>query len=60
MLDAVRARHDHLPGGRHLSTLLRQPELPAKANLTSLLAGHSEHPAYVTIPNPLARGSPDP
>jgi hypothetical protein len=34
--------------------VLDGPELPAKANLRSRFARHSEQPLYVGIPNPLA------
>lgn len=53
-LDAVLTRHAQAPGADRLAGLLRQPQLLAKANLTSLLSGHSEHPAYVPVDNPLA------
>jgi siderophore synthetase component len=33
--------------------LLDTPDLPAKANLVSRMAGRSETPTYVSIPNPL-------
>src|SRR5581483_2781695 len=36
-----------------LRALLDDPQLPAKANLRSLLGGHSEEPAWVSVPNPL-------
>lgn len=54
VLDTVLAGHCAAPGAGRLDALLTHPELPAKANLTSLLAGHSEHPTYLPIPNPLA------
>lgn len=55
-LDGVLARHALEPGADYLAELLTRPALPAKANLTSVLAGHSEDPAYVGVPNPLALG----
>jgi siderophore synthetase component len=49
--EAVRSGTD--PAAAPLRHLLDGAELPAKANLTSLLRGHSEHPAWVAVPNPL-------
>jgi siderophore synthetase component len=49
--EAVRRGTD--PATVPLRHLLDGPELPAKANLTSVLRGHSEQPAWIGIPNPL-------
>jgi siderophore synthetase component len=49
--EAVRSGTD--PAAAPLRRLLDAAELPAKANLTSVLRGHSEHPAWVAVPNPL-------
>ena len=49
--EAVRSGTD--PAAAPLRRLLDAGELPAKANLTSVLRGHSEHPAWVAVPNPL-------
>ena len=46
-------RHGADPAAVRLRALLDGSELPAKANLRSLLGGHSERPAWVGIPNPL-------
>lgn len=46
-------RHGAAPAAAPLRHLLDRAELPAKANLRSLLGGHSEHPAWTGIPNPL-------
>jgi siderophore synthetase component len=46
-------RHGADPSAAPLRNLLDGPELPAKANLTSVLRGHSEQPAWVAIANPL-------
>jgi siderophore synthetase component len=46
-------RHGADPAAAPLRHLLDGAELPAKANLTSVLRGHSEQPAWVGIPNPL-------
>jgi siderophore synthetase component len=46
-------RHGTDPAAAPLRDLLDGPDLPAKANLTSVLRGHSERPSWVTIPNPL-------
>ncbi|MDQ1514927.1 MAG: staphyloferrin synthase [Actinomycetota bacterium] len=46
-------RHGADPAAAPLRLLLDGPDLPAKANLTSVLRGHSEHPSWVAIPNPL-------
>jgi siderophore synthetase component len=53
--EAVRLGND--PAGAPLRRLLDGPTLPAKANLRSLLAGHSEQPAWVDVPNPLRFGA---
>ena len=52
--EAVRLGSD--PAAAPLRRLLDAPSLPAKANLRSLLGGHSEQPAWVDIPNPLRSG----
>jgi siderophore synthetase component len=36
--------------------LLDSPELPAKANLVSVLEGHGERPTWIAVPNPLRPG----
>lgn len=46
-------RHGADPAGAPLRRLLDGPELPAKANLRSVLGGHGEHPTWVGVPNPL-------
>lgn len=46
-------RHGSDPAAGPLRQLLDGAELPAKANLTSVLGGHSEQPAWVGVPNPL-------
>ena len=46
-------RHGADPAAARLRAVLDGPTLPAKANLRSLLGGHSEQPAWVAIPNPL-------
>lgn len=46
-------RHGADPAAAPLRRLLDGSELPAKANLTSVLEGHGEHPTWVGVPNPL-------
>jgi siderophore synthetase component len=46
-------RHGTDPAAAPLRHLLDAAELPAKANLTGILRGHSEYPAWVAVPNPL-------
>jgi siderophore synthetase component len=46
-------RHGSDPAAAPLRHLLDGAELPAKANLRSVLGGHSEHPTWVGVPNPL-------
>jgi siderophore synthetase component len=46
-------RHGSDPAAAPLRHLLDGAELPAKANLTSVLCRHSEHPTWVGIPSPL-------
>jgi siderophore synthetase component len=46
-------RHGAAPAAAPLRHLLDGAELPAKANLRSILGGHSEEPAWVGIANPL-------
>ena len=46
-------RHGADPAAAPLRQLLDAPELPAKANLVSVLGGHGEHPTWVGVPNPL-------
>jgi staphyloferrin B synthase len=46
-------RHGSDPAAAPLRHLLDSVELPAKANLRSILGGHSEDPTWVGIPNPL-------
>jgi len=46
-------RHGADPAAARLRTLLDGATLPAKANLRSLLGGHSERPAWVDVPNPM-------
>jgi staphyloferrin B synthase len=49
--EAVRSGSD--PAAVPLRTLLDGAELPAKANLVSVLEGHGEHPTWIAIPSPL-------
>jgi siderophore synthetase component len=46
-------RHGSDPAAAPLRHLLDGAELPAKANLRSVLGGHSEQPTWVGVPNPL-------
>ncbi|HET9771252.1 MAG TPA: IucA/IucC family protein, partial [Acidimicrobiia bacterium] len=46
-------RHGSDPAAAPLRDLLDGAVLPAKANLSSVLGGHSEHPSWVGIANPL-------
>jgi siderophore synthetase component len=55
--EAVRRGAD--PAAAPLRHLLDGSELAAKANLTSVARGHSEHPTWIAIPNPL-RSRPRP
>ena len=52
-------RHGADPAAAPLRHLLDGAALPAKANLTSVLGGHSEHPSWNAVPNPL-RSRPEP
>jgi siderophore synthetase component len=45
--------HGADPAAAPLRRLLDAAELPAKANLVSVLAGHGEHPTWIAVPNPL-------
>ena len=51
-------RHGADPAAAPLRQLLDGPDLPAKANLLSVLEGHGEHPTWVGIPNPLRSSRP--
>jgi len=42
-----------LLAGEAVSRLLDSAELPAKANLVSVLEGHGERPTWISVPNPL-------
>ncbi|MEW6477254.1 MAG: IucA/IucC family protein [Actinomycetota bacterium] len=46
-------RHGADPAAAPLRALLDGAELPAKANLVSVLEGHGEHPTWIGVPNPL-------
>ncbi|MCA1842410.1 MAG: hypothetical protein LC792_04335, partial [Actinobacteria bacterium] len=46
-------RHGADPAAAPLQALLDAAELPAKANLTSVLEGHGEQPTWIGVPNPL-------
>jgi L-2,3-diaminopropanoate---citrate ligase len=46
-------RHGADPAAAPLRHLLDGTELPAKANLVSMLGGHGARPSWVGIPNPL-------
>ncbi|HYH49155.1 MAG TPA: IucA/IucC family protein, partial [Acidimicrobiia bacterium] len=46
-------RHGADPAGAPLRRLLDGAELPAKANLRSVLGGHGENPTWIGLPNPL-------
>ena len=46
-------RHGSDPAAAPLRALLDAAELPAKANLVSVLEGHGERPTWISIPNPL-------
>ena len=46
-------RHGADPAAAPLRRLLDGPDLPAKANLTSVVRRHSEEPAWVGVLNPL-------
>jgi siderophore synthetase component len=46
-------RHGSDPAAAPLRHLLDAAELPAKANLVSVLEGHGERPTWIGIPNPL-------
>jgi siderophore synthetase component len=49
--EAVRYGTD--PTAVPLRHLLDDAELPAKANLVSVLEGHGEHPTWIAVPSPL-------
>jgi siderophore synthetase component len=49
--EAVRYGTD--PTAARLRELLDGDELPAKANLVSVLEGHGEHPTWIAVPSPL-------
>jgi siderophore synthetase component len=56
-------RHGADPAAAPLRHLLDAAELPAKANLVSVLEGHGERPIWIGVPNPLrtfpgVRGGP--
>jgi siderophore synthetase component len=46
-------RHGSDPAAAPLRHLLDAAELPAKANLVSVLEGHGERPTWIGISNPL-------
>jgi siderophore synthetase component len=46
-------RHGADPAAAPLRALLDAAELPAKANLTSVLEEHGEQPTWIGVPNPL-------
>ena len=46
-------RHGADPAAAPLRELLDGADLPAKANLMSVLEGHGEHPTWIAVPNPL-------
>lgn len=52
---AVSSGNTPVPPGASgpLRQLLDGAELPAKANLVSVLEGHGEHPTWIAVPNPL-------
>jgi siderophore synthetase component len=53
MLADEAVRHGADPAAAPLRHLLDASELPAKANLVSVLEGHGERPTWVGVPNPL-------
>jgi siderophore synthetase component len=49
-------RHGADVAAAPLRDLLDGADLPAKANLVSVLEGHGEHPTWIAVPNPLRPG----
>jgi siderophore synthetase component len=53
LLDEEAVRHGSGRATVALRDLLDGAELPAKANLVSVLEGHGEHPTWIGVPSPL-------
>jgi siderophore synthetase component len=53
LLEDEAVRHGSAPAAVPLRQLLESDELPAKANLVSVLEGHGEQPTWIALPNPL-------